>query len=55
MKKDMALAYECHQAANSSSDFTKYAHDYYEEIEKSGHGHLDFGYVFQYLMNNKKI
>ena len=51
----MALALECHDAVNSSCEFTKYALDYYSEIEKKGHGTKDFGYVFQYLMNDKKI
>lgn len=46
IRKDMALALECHDAVNSSSEFTKYALDYYTEIEKKGHGSKDFGFVF---------
>ena len=55
MRKDLTLALECFEAVDLNCDFTKAAQDYYRIIEKAGHGGKDFGYVFQYIMKDKKI
>lgn len=55
MRKDMTLALECAEAVGIQADFTKAANEYYRIIEKAGHGSKDFGYVFQYIMKDKKI
>ena len=43
--------------ASLAADFsiTQFSCDYYKEMEKLGKGNKDFGYAFQYIMNNKKI
>lgn len=55
MRKDLSLALECFEAVNLNADFAKAANDYYRILEKAGHGSKDFGYVFQYIMKDKKI
>lgn len=55
MQKDMALALDCHDSVSSIAEFTQHAHDYYKEVNDKGLGDLDYGYIFKYLMDNKKI
>ena len=51
----MALAQEIAAEVEADVDFGQKALDYFEILEKNGHGSKDFGYVFQYIMKNKKI
>ena len=55
MQKDMGLALDCHNSVDSIAEFTQHAHDYYQEVSEKGLGDLDYGYIFKYLLDNKKI
>ncbi len=55
IKKDLALALEAAKHGDATTDFTQLAIDYYRDLEKKGMGNKDFGYVFQYIMKNKKV
>lgn len=55
IKKDMALALEAAKVGDARTDMLQKSLDYYQELEDGGMGKKDFGYVFQYIMNNKKI
>lgn len=55
IKKDMALAMEAADDVNADSSMTQFACDYYQDLEKGGHGGKDFGYVYQHIMRNKKL
>lgn len=51
----MGLAMEVADEVNADKSITEFCHNYYLEMEKLGKGNKDFGYAFQYIMNNKKI
>ena len=55
IKKDMVLAMEVAQNADARTDMLEKSLQYYIDLEKAGFGKKDFGYVFQYIMKNKKI
>ena len=55
IKKDMALALEAAKVGDARTDMLEKSLDYYQKLEDGGMGKKDFGYVFQYIMNNKKI
>ena len=55
IKKDMVLALEAAHSAEARTDMLEKSLDYYVQLEKSGMGKKDFGYVFQYIMKNKNI
>ena len=55
IKKDLALALEAARHGNASTELTEKAIDYYRDLEKKGYGTKDFGFVFQYIMKNKKM
>lgn len=45
---------EVAEQVGASTEFGQKAHDYYEILEKNGHGGKDFGYMFQHIMKNLK-
>ena len=51
----MALAQEIADQVDADVEFGQKALDYFEILEKNGHGSKDFGYVFQYVNKNKKL
>ena len=51
--KDMRLAKAAADTANARTDMLAKSLDYYQQLEDGGKGGKDFGYVFQYIMNNK--
>ena len=55
IKKDMVLALEAAHSADARTDMLEKSLEYYLDLEKAGMGKKDFGYVFQYIMKNKKI
>ena len=54
IKKDMALALNVAKKANADTSLLEESLAYYKNLEDGGQGTKDFGYVFQYIMNNKK-
>lgn len=54
IKKDMVLALEAAHSVNASTDMLEQSLQYYLDLEKANLGKKDFGYVFKYIMNNKK-
>jgi len=55
IKKDMGLALQAAKTANADTSLLEQSMDYYQTLEDAGEGKKDFGYVFQYIMNNKQI
>lgn len=55
IRKDMTLALELAEKVDANVDFASDSMKYYLDLEKKGHSTKDFGYVFQYIMKNKKI
>ena len=55
IKKDLALSLQIANEVGASVEFAEKAIEYYAALEKKGLGSKDFGYVFQYIMKNKKI
>jgi len=55
IKKDMVLALEVAHNADARTDMLEKSLQYYIDLEKAGLGKKDFGYVFQYIMKNKKV
>ena len=55
IKKDMVLALQAAHSANANTEMLEKSLDYYLDLEKKGMGKKDFGYVFQYIMKNKKL
>jgi hypothetical protein len=51
----LALAQEIADQVDADVEFGQKALDYFEILEKNGHGSKDFGYVFQYVNKNKKL
>ena len=54
IKKDMVLALNAARTADADTSLLEESLDYYKTLEDGGRGTKDFGYVFQYIMNNKK-
>ena len=46
MRKDLTLGISCAEEVGVKTEFAKAAMEYYLAMEKSGHGHKDFGLVF---------
>ena len=55
IKKDMNLALNAAKSCNADTSLLEQSMDYYQALEDAGEGKKDFGYVFQYIMNNKEI
>lgn len=55
IRKDMTLALELAEKVDANVDFANESMKYYLDLEKKGHSVKDFGYVFQYIMKNKKL
>lgn len=55
IKKDLALAMESAKLGNADAGLAANSIDYYTQLEKQGYGDKDFGFVYQYLMKNRKM
>lgn len=55
IRKDLGLAQEVANQIGADCSFGKLAHDYFEVLEKNGHGGKDFGFMFQHVMNNLNV
>ena len=55
IKKDMLLAKKAAETVGADTTMIETSHEYYKHLEENNLGKKDFGYVFQYIMNNKKI
>jgi len=55
VKKDLALALEAAKAGNADTHMTETAIEYYTQLEKKGFGHKDLGFVYPYIMKNRKM
>jgi len=55
IKKDLALALDSSKAGNADTGLAATAIEYYTQLEKLGFGDKDFGFVYQYLMKNRKM
>ena len=55
IRKDLGLAKEIAEQIGADVSFGEKAHDYFEMLEKSGHGGKDFGFMYQLLMNNLDV
>lgn len=53
--KDLNIALDCAEKTKLDLDLSKDALRYYDIIRKEGLTGKDFSYVFQYILNNKKI
>ena len=55
IKKDMILARDAAKEKDARTDLLEESLSYYTDLEKAGLGKKDFGYVYQYIMKNKKL
>jgi len=53
--KDMRLAKAAAEGVDARTDMLAKSLEYYQTLEDNNLGGKDFGYVFQYIMNNKKL
>ena len=53
--KDLNIALDCANKTKLDLDLSKASQKYYETIKNEGKHNKDFSYVFQYILNNKKI
>jgi len=49
IRKDLALGLECADEVGANIEFAKMSMEYFQDLEKSGHGGKDFGYVYKYI------
>jgi len=55
VKKDLALALEAAKEGNCDTHMTETAVEYYSQLEKLGYGDKDLGFVYPFLMKNRKM
>ena len=56
IKKDMALALdEAQTVEDLNVDMSRFATEYYDHLERKGFGTKDYGFVYPYIEQNKKI
>jgi len=55
IRKDLGLAMDAAKSVNADMAFTENAFNLYADIEKAGFSRKDFSFVYQYLMNNRKM
>ena len=53
--KDLNIALDCANKTELDLDLSKATQNYYTTIKNEGMNNKDFSYVFQYILNNKKI
>lgn len=53
--KDLNIALDCANKTEMDLDLSKATENYYSTIKNEGLKNKDFSYVFQYILNNKKI
>lgn len=53
--KDLNIGLDCAKEVGFDLEMTRRALNYYETIENKGHEKKDFSYVYQYILNDKKI
>ena len=53
--KDMRLAISAAEGVDARTDMLAKSLEYYSTLEDNDLGGKDFGYVFQYIMNNKNL